>query len=469
MLDSPGAPVRAAWPRVPRRLTLLSSLKAPRAAIGTVLDPLLATYGDTVRLHLGGVLPTVVTRDPALAQHILQKNHRRYHKSDLTHGLVRYLGQGLLMNEGADWLRQRRLIQPGFHRQRLAGLTRLMRATIDEWVAELLAQTAASQPLEVDVLAAATRITFRVVARSIFGNSLADSQLTQLSQWLTEIQAFYVNTVRQPYLRPWYQLRGRYRHHDALAARLRELVRGAIRHHQAAVAAGAPPPDDLLQMLLDARYEDTGEAMSENQLVDELNILLVAGHETSANTLAWAFYLLARHPAAQARLVAEVAQELPAGQAPEFADLARLPYTLQVVQEAMRLYPPAWVMDRVAMEDDEFQGQRIARGTLFTVYLYGLHHHPALWPDAEQFRPERFAADAHPPLPSFGYLPFGSGPRLCVGNHFALAELQLVLVQVLRQYHVELLSDEVPTLSPLVMLRPAGSLRLRFRQRNAEI
>ena len=330
-------------------------------------------------------------------------------------------------------------------------------------MAELAQQTTASPPAPVDVLAATTRITFRIIARAIFGNSLDDSQLAQLSQWLTAIQEFYVNTIRQPYLRPWHWLRGNYRRHDQLATSLRELVRGAIRQHQ---ASGEAASDDLLQMLLDARYEDTGEPMAENQLLDELNILLVAGHETSSNALAWALYLLARHPEAQAQLVAEVQRELPGGQAPEFADLPRLAYTLQVVQETMRLYPPAWIMDRVATEEDEFQGHHIARGTLFSLYLYGLHHHPGLWPDAEVFRPERFAADAQPAPPPYGYLPFGGGPRLCVGNQFALTELQLVLVQTLRRYRVELLNEEVPQLAPLVTLRPRGSLLLQFSRRS---
>ncbi|QKG57062.1 cytochrome P450 [Hymenobacter sp. BRD128] len=453
------------WPQVPRRITLRNSLKSARDPIGA-LNQLLAHYGDTVRLYLGGVRPTVVTRDPALMQHILQKNHRRYHKSDLTHGLVRYLGRGLLTNEGADWLRQRRLIQPGFHRQRLAGLTRLMRAAADEWVAELDALTAASPVAELDVHAAMTRVAFRIVARSVFGDSLSEGQLAQLSDWLTDIQAFYITTIRQPYLRPWHWVRGNYGRHDRLASQLRELVRAAIARHQAAQAAAGPPaPDDLLQMLLDARYEDTGEAMTENQLLDELNILLVAGHETSANALAWALYLLARHPAEQAALVAEIERELPGGRPPEFADLPRLPYALHVVQEAMRLYPPAWIMDRVATEPDEFQGQPIPKGTLFSLYLYGLHHHPALWPDAEVFRPERFAAGAQPPLPAYGYLPFGAGPRLCVGQQFALTELQLVLIQTLRRYQVEPASPAVPIMSPLITLRPGGALPLRFRRR----
>jgi cytochrome P450 len=457
----------SSWPQVPRRTTLRNSLKSARDPIGA-LNLLLAQYGDTLRLYLGGVRPAVVTRDPALVQHILQKNHRRYHKSDLTHGLLRYLGRGLLTNEGADWLRQRRLIQPGFHRQRLAGLTRLMRAAADEWVAELDALTAASPAAELDAHAAMTRVAFRIVARSVFGDSLDDSQLIQLSDWLTAIQAFYVNTIRQPYLRPWHWARGNYGRHDGLARQLRALVQGAVTRHratQAAAPAGAPAPDDLLQMLLDARYEDTGEPMADAQLLDELNILLVAGHETSANALAWALHLLASHPESQQQLVAEIEQALPGGRPPEFEDLARLPYALHVVQEAMRLYPPAWIVDRVATEDDEFRGQPIAKGTLFSLYIYGLHHHPALWPDAEAFRPARFAPGAQPALPPHAYLPFGSGPRLCVGQHFALTELQLVLVQTLRRYHVEPAGGAAPRLEPLITLRPGGALPLRFRRR----
>jgi cytochrome P450 len=447
---------------VPRWLTLRQSLRMARDPVGN-LNKVLATYGDTVHLYLGGVKPSIVTRDPALVQHVLQKNHRRYHKSDLTHGLLRYLGKGLLTNEGADWLRQRRLIQPGFHRQRLAGLTRLMRAAADEWVAELDALGAAGANVEVDAHEAMTRVAFRIVARSVFGDSLGDEELRQLSDWLTAIQLFYVTTIRQPYLRPVQHLRGRYRQHDDLARRLRELVRAAIARHRASQAAASP--DDLLQMLLDARYEDSGEPMTEHQLIDELNILLVAGHETSANALAWAFYLLARHPEAQEKLVAEISRELPAGQEVEFADLPRLPYALQVVQEAMRLYPPAWIIDRVATEDDEFQGVRIPKGSVFSLYVYGVHHHAGLWPAAEEFRPERFAADAQPALPTYGYLPFGGGPRLCVGSHFALTELQLVLIQTLRRYRVLPTTQAPPSMNPLVTLRPAGELRLRFERR----
>ncbi|SHK85731.1 cytochrome P450 [Hymenobacter psychrotolerans] len=451
-------------PRVPRWRTLLGSLAMAREPIRN-LDRALTHHGDTVGLHLGGVRPCIVTRDPALAQHILQKNHRRYLKSDLTHGLIRYLGRGLLTNEGADWLRQRRLIQPGFHRQRLTALTRLMQAAAEEWSAELRARLRAEPggTLTVDIHSEMTRVAFHIIAQATFGTSMTDAERNRLSDILTRIQAFYVRTIRQPYLRPWFMASGAFRQHDALSHELRELVRGYIRRRQAAVSAG-PPPDDLLQMLLDARYEDTEEGMSEEQLLDEANILLLAGHETSANALSWLFYLLARHPEAVRQVRQERAGAGLARRAPEFAELPRLPYSQQVVQETMRLYPPAWILDRVALEDDEFRGLPIPKGTLFSIYIYGIHRHPGLWPDPDAFRPERFAPGQEPPIPAYAYLPFGGGPRLCVGNHFALTEIQLVLLEALRHFNFQPAGPEAPGTDPLVTLRPKGPLWLQVTE-----
>lgn len=456
------APAPIPW--VPQWRTLLNSVAFSRDPIGN-LDRVLAQYGDTVGVYLGGVRPGIITRDPALVQHILQKNHRRYLKSDLTHGLIRYLGRGLLTNEGADWLRQRRLIQPGFHRQRLAGLVRLMQTAATEWTTELTEHTATpDQSAEVDIHEAMTGVAFRIMARATFSTSLTETEGERLADILIRIQAFYVRTIRQPYLRPWFRVNGAYRRHDALSQELRTLVRGYIRQRrQHPPASPAQAPDDLLQMLLDTRYEDTGEPMTEEQLLDEVNILLVAGHETSANALSWLFYLLARHPEIAQKVRAEMTAAL-ADRSPEFQELAQLPYSLNVVQEALRLYPPAWILDRVALEADEFQGQPIPKGTQFSLYLYGLHHHPALWPDAEVFRPERFATGAQPALPTYGYLPFGGGPRLCVGNHFALTEIQLVMLETLRHFHLEPATPAPPVMMPLVTLRPQGAMPLRFQR-----
>ncbi|AMJ65095.1 cytochrome P450 [Hymenobacter sp. PAMC 26628] len=460
-------PPHAPLPQVPRWHSIRGSLRLVADPIGA-LDAVHADYGSTARLYIGGVQPSVLTRDPGLVQHILQKNHRNYAKSKFTLGFARYIGHGLLTNEGPDWLRQRRLIQPGFHRQRVAGLTGLMQEVVADTLGPL-AQAAARAGGAVAVPAHAllTRLTFRIIARSVFSTRFAEAELDRLAQLITEIQAFYVRIIRQPYLNWWRRLRGQFRHHDRLTAELRALLGRYIAQRQAASAApGAPaPPDDLLQMLLDARYEDTGEPMAPARVLDEALILLVAGHETSANALTWLLYLLAHHPAEAQAIQAETAAVL-GTRAPTFADLPRLGRALQAVQETMRLYPPAWMVDRVALADDDYQGLRIPKGTLFSLYLYGLHRDPQHWDAPAEFRPARFAPDAPRPLVPFAYAPFGGGPRLCVGLQFALTEMQFVAVELLRTFDVEWPAGQpLVVKQPLITLRPRGDFQVRLRLR----
>lgn len=449
----------AALPRVPRLLSFRNSWRLSADPIPYITG-YLDTYGDTVGMYLGGVRPTLLTRDPGLIQHILQKNHRNYPKSSLTGGLARYLGHGLLTAEGSYWLQQRRLIQPGFHRQRLAGLTQLMLDAIEECLAPVAA--AARQQggaTEVPVHELMTTVAFRIITRSVFSTGMSEAELQRLAGLLTELQAFYIRTMRQPYLRPWMHLRGQFQHHDALAAELRELVRRYVRRRQQQ-PADAHAPDDLLQMLLDVRYEDSGQPMTEDQVLDEAIILLVAGHETSANGLAWLWYLLARRPEEVARLRAEMQQVLGPGQPPSFPDLPRLPYAQQVVQETLRLYPPVWVLDRQAAHDDEYNGLPLPKGTLISAYIYGMHHNPAHWDDPETFRPARFGAEPGRERPAYAYLPFGGGPRQCIGNQFALTEMQLVLLEVLRRFEVRWVEQPPVTMRPLISLRPRQDFRL---------
>ncbi len=453
-------------PRLPRWRSLLRSFALAKDPL-PVLNATLARYGDTVELFIGGVEKSILTRDPGLTQHILQKNHRNYAKSKFTQGFSRYVGHGLLTNEGADWLRQRRLIQPGFHRQRVAGLTGLMQEITAETFAPLAAQAAgAGGAVAVPVHELMTRLTFRIIARSVFSTSFPEAELDRLAALITEMQAFFVRSIRQPYLKLWFLLKGRFKYHDALAAELRALLgRHIARCQQANALPGATPPDDLLQMLLDVRYEDTGAPMTPGQVLDEALILLVAGHETSANALTWLTYLLAHHPAEAAVIQAEMATVL-AGRAPAFADLPRLGTALHAVQEALRRYPPAWMVDRVALADDEYHGLHIPKGTLFSLYFYGLHHDEKYWPDPEQFRPARFAPGPARPVHPAAYVPFGGGPRLCIGMQFALTEMQLVTLELLRRFDVEWVAEQAPvTMRPLITLRPKGDFRVRLHLR----
>ncbi|WP_165370479.1 cytochrome P450 [Hymenobacter persicinus] len=473
MADSAFASGAPRLPQVPRWQSILRSFALAKDPL-PVLDTTLRRFGDTVQLYIGGVQKSVLTQDPGLIQHVLQKNHRNYAKSQFTQGFARYVGHGLLTNEGADWLRQRRLIQPGFHRQRVASLTGLMQEIVAETLAPLRVQAAESGgTVAVAAHALMTQLTFRIIARSVFSTNFAAAELDRVAGLITEIQAFYVRTIRQPYLKPWLRLRGQFRYHDQLTAELRTLLGGYIeQRRQANAAPGAPaPPDDLLQMLLDVRYEDTGQPMTTAQVLDEALILLIAGHETSANALTWLLYLLAQHPAEAAAIRAETAAVLasrPPGAAPApftFEELLRLSRAQYAVQEAMRLFPPAWMVDRVALADDEYQGLRIPKGTLFSLYIYGLHRAPQYWPAATEFRPLRFAPGQEPLVPA-AYAPFGGGPRLCIGMQFALTEMQLVTLELLRHFEVERPAGQppVPT-QPLITLRPRGDFALTLRLR----
>lgn len=457
----------AIFPTVAKKLPEVPRLKSLRNSITLAANPIpvlntyLDTYGDTIVVYLGGIRRTALTRDPGLVQHILQKNHRNYPKSELSHGVARYLGHGLLTSEGSYWLQQRRLIQPGFHRQRISSLVTLMQAEINDCLEPLERQLSQQgSDVEVAVHELMTTTAFRIIARSVFSNSLAEAQLHRMAELLTAIQAFYVRTVRQPYLRPWQHARGQFRHHDQLAAELRDIVRGYIRQRQ---QASGSPPDDLLQMLLDARYEDNGEPMTEEQVLDEAAIILVAGHETSANALSWMWYLLAQHPEVVKKLRTEMSQVL--GNRPAtFTDLPGLGYSLQVIQETMRLYPPAWILDRVAQEDDVYNGLILPKGTLISGYLYGIHHSVRLWDAPEAFRPERFSPDQILRQAPYAYIPFG-GPRLCIGNQFALTEMQLVLLEMLRRFDIEAVAQPPVDLLPLITLRPRQEIKVRFRRR----
>jgi cytochrome P450 len=301
-------------------------------------------------------------------------------------------------------------------------------------------------------------MAFSIIMRSIFSISVPEEQVQKMSGQITQIQAFVIQLIRQPYLNWWRALSGKIKEHEAIAADLEDAIRKLVHQRQ----DSGETRDDLLQMLLDSRYEDTGEAMNEQQLLDELKIIFVAGHETSANGLAWAWYLLSQHPEALTKIREEL-QQVVGERTVAFEDLPKLEYLSQVVDEILRLYPPAWITDRMAVEADEFNGIKIAKGAIVATYIYGAHHSPEHWENPEAFRPERFAKNAK--IPAFAYLPFGGGPRLCIGNHFALMEMQLVIAEMARRYDFALEPGHEVVPQPLITLRPKDGVWMRFWKR----
>ncbi len=401
-----------------------------------ILDMALSKLGTTYAFYMGGLQKGVLTIDPKVAKHILQKHHRVYEKSFIvTDILSRYLGIGLLTNTGDNWLRQRRLIQPGFHRKRIESLQSLMKIQVDDCMTRWTIK--AADGLSLDAYKEMNQLTFRIIARTLFSDSIDEQRLDQLSEMISTIQGYIIKEVRQPHKRWWFRWSGMRSKHIELARGAKEMIREIIKSRHIVSSL----PDDLLTMLMESLYEDTGLPMEEDQLIDECLILFVAGHETSANALSWMIYLLGNHPGEYSRLQNANAETQ--------AILIR-----NVIEETMRLYPPAWVVDRNSLEEDEVIDYRFPKGTLWVIYIRGMHRNPEYWDKPDEFIPDRWS---DPNLNKEAYMPFGAGPRLCIGEHFALMEMQLIATEIVNKWNFVLKSKEVAE-KPLVTLRPGSGI-----------
>lgn len=412
----------------------------------------LAAQGDVVRYRFV-FWPSVFVNHPDYIKHVLQENNRNYDKDAPSNRMLKtVLGEGLLTNDGASWLRQRRLIQPAFHRQRIAGFGALMVAATSAMLDRWDARPDAAAPL--DVSAEMMGLTLRVVGQALFGAEMG-GDVAAVGSSFTTVNTFLTHSFYQPFaLLPGVPARGK-RGFVAARRELDQIVYRLIAERQRENADRG----DLLSLLLQARDAETGETMSSQQAHDETLTLLLAGHETTAVALSWTFALLARHPEVAERLRAEVASAL-AGRPPTIEDLPALPYTRMVIDEALRLYPPAWAILRRAIGDDELGPYHIPAHSNIFISPWAIHRHPAFWDNPEAFDPDRFSPARSAGRPHFAYLPFGGGPRQCIGNSFALTEAQLILATITQRYRLRLLSDQPNEPQALITLRPRGGLRM---------
>jgi cytochrome P450 len=400
-------------------------------------------YGDVVRFRSIFPFRPFLLSHPDDIEYVLRKNARNYPKDAFVNARFKLiLGEGLLTSEGELWRRQRRLAQPAFHRRRIPALAGLMtgetEALLEQWN---------GRPL--DVAEAMTRLTLGIVGRALLGTAIDNEEAGALGRAFrvtlahTNYRSTHLFAIPERFPTP--------RNRRFLAARrfLDESVYRLIAERRRSEVDGG----DLLSMLLLARDEETGEGMSDRQLRDEVVTILVAGYETTATTLAWTWHLLGEHPEAEARLHAELDETLN-GRTPTFEDLGSLPYTKMVIQEAMRLYPPAWALVRRAREDDEIRDYRVPAGSTIVLCQYVTHRHPDFWEEPERFDPERFAPERAAGRPPFAYFPFGGGQRLCIGNNLAMMEAQLILATVARRYRLRPVPGHPVEPEPLITLRP---------------
>jgi cytochrome P450 len=442
-------------PHVPRGRAFLDSRAMARNPVA-VFERYRARLGPTFTFHFGGLRAAMMTSDPVVVEHVLRGNRDNYEKSDIqAERMAEFQGKGLVNSHGDAWLRQRRLLAQGFRPSHLAKLLPIQQDVLLDLMSGF-DRDARRGP--VDVHQQMVRFTLRLVGKSLFGRSMRDEELEKIGTTISVIQAYILREIVQPFMAPWLRFSGVFGKHQQLRRDADAIV---LRHIQARLEEGGGDTD-FLRLLLETPYHDTGQPMGEAQALIESLQLMVAGNETSSNALTWTFYLLARHPEHVREIRDEIAAVIGDG-AIEFANLHRLEGTMRVIDEAVRLYPPFWTIDRIALGDDEVGGVHIPAGTLVMPYIYGTHRNPAHWQDAESFDPRRFEPGPSKERHPFAYLPFGGGPRICIGSNLAVMQMLMIVVAFVRRYDFELTPDRPVPIRPMMLLRPSGPVTMTFR------
>ena len=404
---------------------------------------LFSRHGDTYRVYVPARQSyTYVIHHPDDVKRVLVSNHRNYTKGLGLDRVKILLGKGLMTSEGEFWKRQRYMMQPLFHRRVITEFAALIDAANERFIARWEAQAARGEML--NLTDEMSELTLEIVLRSIFG-----TDLDRLAQ--------------QPGGNPFAVVTREQGRNLQFAFKFRSLAKVVSELLRRRGEAGEEH-FDYVGMLMNARDKETGEAMSERALIDEVMTLVVAGHETTASALNWTWYLLSQHPQVEARLHAEIDSAAPVS-APSLAQMESLAFTQQVVNEALRLYPPGWLLSRRTIEPDVLSGFEIPARTNVLLPLYLLHRHPRYWQDPDGFRPERFAPEQEAQRPRFAYMPFAAGPRHCIGETFALYEMLMHLYKLARRYRLVHVPDMPLELEAQINLRSKYPLHMRLERR----
>ena len=406
---------------------------------------LFGAHGDIYRVYVPARKSyTYVVHHPDDVKRILVSNHRNYTKGIGLDRVKILLGNGIMTSEGEFWRRQRMMLQPMFHRRVITGFAEVIGAANDALLERWSELARRGEPI--NLTDEMSELTLGIVLKAIFGRDLE-----RMSAELGGNPFEVVTKEQARNLQFAYKFRSLTRLVAALIARRRD---SGEEHF------------DYVAMLMSARDKDTGAAMGERELIDEIMTLVVAGHETTASGLNWTWYLLSQHPQIEAKLHAELdASPVAALNAPSLAEVEQLLYTRQVIDEALRLYPPGWLLSRRTIEPDVLSGYQIPAGTNVLLPLYLLHRHPRYWSDPDAFVPERFATDNEAERPRFAYMPFAAGPRHCIGETFALYEMLVHMQRVGRAFRLVHVPREPFALEAQINLRTRHPVYMRLERR----
>ncbi len=440
----------------PTQLELLRQVPGILKSPVEYLQYAATTYSDLVHFQAGNI-NAYLLNSPQAAQTVLRDHHQIYNKDTIQYNaLARVTGRGLLTNSGAHWLKQRRMIQPAFAHQKLSKIEPfVINATgsmLQRWQAEMTESSVLDLDREMMYL------SLEILGLALFGADLKSQVEVLVEAVLTALDHIMAG-ARNP-LQPPSFLPTRANHQFKSALNMLNQAIATMLMDRKQLGLG----DDLLSMLIQAQDERGRDELPDQQIRDEIITLLIAGHETVATALSWCWYLLAKNPAKRDILLAEVDSVL-MGSLPSLDNLEKLPYSAQVFMEALRLYPPAWLITRKALQRDEIEGVPIQAGSLMIISPYTMHRNQQYWQEVEIFQPERFNPELDSDRHKFAYLPFGGGPALCIGKNFALIEAQMMVAMISQVFTLELISDQPVAMDALVTLRPAGGLHMRLVKR----
>ncbi len=445
-------------PRAPRYRSLLRLQRFMKNPI-PFMDENLERYGETYCFSLRHNKTNILTINPDIIQHVLRKNSQNYEKPAARLDVLgEFIGKGLLIATGEHHTQQRRIIQPSFHRKKLTKLVDILDAEIEHYFEQLNQDIAKEKSVELNETF--RKMTFRLMAKSIFGESMSADDTQRFFKNFTTLQDFLNQLARMPSLLKLYNATGRTGTYSKLAQENNSLLQGIIESRR----KDNTEQDDILDMLLKSVYEDSKTGMSDETLREECLVLFVAGHETASNILAWTFYLLQQNPDATTKILAEK-QAICGERTPTFDELLQMEYLMRVIFESMRIYPPSWITGRIAKEDDEIEGVFIPKGSRVISFIYGLHHSKHHWDAPKSFNPERFTKEQMKTRHRFAHIPFGAGPRMCIGRNFALLEMQMIILKMLENYRLDLLKGQRIELLPAITLKPRYGIHMKLEQK----
>jgi enediyne biosynthesis protein E7 len=438
-------------PPGPRGHPILGALPAFRSDIVKAIVDGWREYGDVVAFRGRG--PMILVAHPDHVQHVMQDRHQNYpHPKEFNQKFKCALGEGLITSEGEYWLRHRRMMQPAFHRNRITAFADLMVESTHAMLERWRPRAERGEPLE--VRSEMMRVTLSILARALFSTDWTEDAPAvepAVTTMLGFLDRRLLSMIDLPESVPTSINRAFVQARETLDTLIYDLIKERRRSGEDA--------GDLLSMLLQARDEETGEGMTDQQVRDEVITIIIAGHETVSSALTWTWYLLSRHAEAGRRLREELATVL-AGRSPGPEDLPGLQYTTMVLEESMRLYPPLWLLSRSPVEGDEIGGYHIPAGCTVFVCPFVTHRHPAVWDNPEGFAPERFSPESSAGRPRYGYFPFAGGPRRCIGLAFGMMEMQIIVAMVAQRYRLDLVPGHPIALQSDITLRPRHGMMM---------